>query len=176
MTEVKAQGLGSKENWYNQLRLTKRLYLPKYQSPIITIDFLRHVKNGHIVLPTVDQLKPFVCVFPPSIKQLRETLVEVLSQPEFEQSRPGPLIECLEKRSADKEWLLSLLHFVDPEQCYFRKDYRPEGKKPEEKEMILCVNNDDGFFTEAGLPLKGKPRANLRLMFTQEERDEIKTQ
>ena len=54
MNDVKAQGLGSKENWYNQLRLTRRLYLPKFNSPIVTVDFLRHVKNGQIVLPTVD--------------------------------------------------------------------------------------------------------------------------
>ena len=113
-------------------------------------------------------------MFPPSIKKLREVLVEVLSRAGFEELADGNLIESIDKRSADKEWLITLLHFVDPAQCYFQKDYRPEGKKPEQEEMVLCVNNDDGFFTEVGLPQKGKPRANLRLMFTKEERDEIK--
>ena len=102
--------------------------------------------------------------------------MEVLSREQFAEMGPVNLIEALEKRSADKEWLIALLHFVDPDSCYFKKDYRPVNKKPEEPELVLCINNDDGFFTEAGLPVKGKPRANLRLMFTQEEREEIKTQ
>jgi hypothetical protein len=47
---------------------TKRLLMPSFKAPIVTVEFLRQVKNGWIKLPTVDNLKPMICTFPPTMK------------------------------------------------------------------------------------------------------------
>jgi len=153
-----------------------RILLPSFKSPIVTVEFLRQVKTGIIKLPKIDDVRPFVCIFPPTIKKLREELVTALQLPSSADMEPEILIEHIEKRSADKEWLLQLLHLANPRLKYFQRDYRPEVKKNDQVEFVLTVNNEDGFFSQATMPQAGKGRANLRLIFSEEERAEIKKQ
>ena len=91
-----------------------RILLPSFKSPIVTVEFLRQVKTGIIKLPKIDDVRPFVCIFPPTIKKLREELVTALQLPSSADMEPEILIEHIEKRSADKEWLLQLLHLANP--------------------------------------------------------------
>jgi hypothetical protein len=146
LDEVKASNLGSKENYYRAIATSMRLVLPAFKSPIVTVDFLRQVKTGVIRLPKVDDLKPFVCVFPPTLKRLREELVSALREERWACMEPACLIQHIEKRSADKEWLLQMLHLTNEECCYFQPQYRPEAKK-KEQDYVLIVNDEDGFFS-----------------------------
>lgn len=72
----------------------------------------------------------------------------MLKSGKVDRMEPQLLISHLEKRSADKEWLLHMLHFVDEDCPYFKADYRPPIKKKAENEIVLTVEDPDGFYAQ----------------------------
>ena len=91
----------------------KKVFLPEYRSQIITIDFLRGCRDGNIETFKLEQCHPVHVPYKPTIKKLREMVVELCGA--FAASPQRKMLGAyVEKYSADQNWLLILLQKLNP--------------------------------------------------------------
>ena len=88
------------------------------------------------------------------------------------------LLEALQKRACEKEFLLGLLHYHKPDAVYFQKTYvgQARQRKPKQEGFRVNMGNADGFLTTeltTVMQKKNKGRANMGLFFNKEQRANI---
>ena len=111
-------------------------HLPAFKSPIITVAFLKDVYNGVVYCPKKREIKAHTCVNPPDRKTCEDYLAQGIltaaSQERDDEMRKSILVlrEYIQKRPADREWLLDTLFLATTgSHAIFKKDYQPPKKQ-----------------------------------------------
>ena len=131
--------------------------LPAEKQTIMSIKFMHLVRGRQVMMPRAeDGPVNHVVAYPPTNKMIVELIAEAAETlPEresYDDEMMAPvrrLVKILQKKSADKAWLLRVLHHLDSGHPVFAKDYRyvrPANKlNPDRLEVF---HNDDGFYDD----------------------------
>ena len=157
----------SKINLSASVRNKKELYkaclrngfiMPSMKSSLCTIDFMFEVKAETMYCPTISDLKGRkACPDPPDIKTLMIFISAAVMKHErngsladFEKVQLKALQERLQKKKANKEWLIDVLWCLDGDHPIFEKDYVYRRPKDSHLDYMKLIPNEKGFFD--GLP------------------------
>ena len=146
----------SKQHFYNAMLLAGYV-LPAVSQGIISIKFMHQVRSREVWMPKGEDISVCRQVPYPPTNDMIVDLITVAAGSQvgrngWTEENLGPvhaLVERVQKKSADKSWLLKLLYYFDPECEVFSKGYRyvrPRNKlHPERMEVF---GNDDGFWND----------------------------
>ena len=157
----------SRINLSGTVRNKKELYkacqrnefvMPSMKCSLCTIDFMFEVKAGKIYCPKIKDLKGRkACPDPPDIKTLLTFISAAVMKHEanqslanFEKVQLSALLERLDKKQCNKEWLIDVLWCLDESHPIFEKNYVYRRPKDNHVEFMQLIPNENNFFD--GLP------------------------
>ena len=157
----------SRINLSGTVRNKKELYkacqrnefvMPSMKCSLCTIDFMFEVKAGKIYCPKIKDLKGRkACPDPPDIKTLINFISAAVMKHEanqslanFEKVQLSALLERLDKKQCNKEWLIDVLWCLDESHPIFEKNYVYRRPKDNHVEFMQLIPNENNFFD--GLP------------------------
>ena len=116
------------------------------------------VKAGKIYCPKIKDLKGRkACPDPPDIKTLINFISAAVMKHEanqslanFEKVQLSALLERLDKKQCNKEWLIDVLWCLDESHPIFEKNYVYRRPKDNHVEFMQLIPNENNFFD--GLP------------------------
>ena len=155
-------------------------YLPSYNSPIITMDWLSKVRFEEIWCPKRSQLrKEVACYSYPSKDILYEKIYAGLKKemrrhgltPKQKDAIAG-LGFSLSARAPNVEWMVDVLAILNPKDEIFKKSYMYV--RPKETSKIEPVmNNTDGLYDNLPPLSESALRKTNRLQMPKVEREKI---
>ena len=145
-----AQKVKSKKDLYEAL-VRNGWYPPKLKSTMVSEHYLVNVMDGTYYCPKAEEVRVRLCPRPPPKEVLLEKFRKLMSD-------KGLRSGMQEGKWPDKDWLVTVIATLHPEDEIIRKDYVPPARKNviEEQKTIKVPN---GFFD--GLPdSKSKVKRN----------------
>ena len=105
-------------------------FLPPLKNQFTTQKFLLEVFNGTCFCPKQVDVKPIVCLYPPTNQHLVEIIASMIEQngnyqSEEQANQYKRLASHMRRHTPDKQWMLFLLSTLNPEHEIFKKGYRP---------------------------------------------------
>lgn len=158
--------------------LRNGLVLPSRKSHLCTIDFMTGTRDRLLWCPWIQKSIAYVCVRPPPIAQLRDSIVGLFHFNMYrldaaEQKRVRAYLEHVQARNADVKYYVQVIGYLtDGKHEIFHKGYMPP-KKP--SVPLPTVDNSNGFYT--GLPASTskckRPRWKLNVQPADREKYEL---
>lgn len=138
--------------------LRNGFYLPKLKDSFVTMQLLRDLKDGNIILPKSDEIRFKNCPTPPPkavvAAEIQKTLIS--SFPHNPSSQK--LADLIVKKPPSSTYCLALLSTLKPDHNFFDRQfvYEPKRSVPIEDDENY-VRDPNGFFENLP-PIKGKRR------------------
>ena len=163
--------------------IRKGWLMPKLNTPLCTLNFMEAVRMGEIWCPKREDIAhPVVVVTPPPQDILAEAIVHALKNGiatcahGFNSAPLENLMQLLQKKKADTQWLLEVLNVLDENHRVFAPDYvyvKPRKPHAVKNQMIA---NHDSFFD--GLPMmpskKSKRVSTFRVSKTERQEQKVR--
>ena len=131
----------SKKDLYEAL-VRNGYYPPKIKSNMVSEHYLVNVMDGTYYCPKADEVRVKLCPRPPH----KEVLLEKFKK---QMADKGLRSGMQEGKWPDKEWLITVIATLCPDDEIFKKDYLPPPRKNVIEEQ-KTINVTNGFFE--GLP------------------------
>jgi hypothetical protein len=140
------------KNDMHRLLLVEGFVLPRPQSTICTVAFLRAVFDGDMYCPHLSACVHRPVLYPPPIKQLQEDLLGAIRTHCDDSTNDripakSALYQVLLHKQADRDFLLAGLAALDGEHPVLQKNYRPPGRQTTIKQA-LTVADPDGYLQQ----------------------------
>jgi len=129
----KAQMLVPDKKTFYKACLRNQFCMPAYKSSLCCIKYMERIRSGKYWCPKTQDVNPVYVADPPLKTDIVAHLLAFAKDKNLN-------LGITEKRQPDKQWALLVLHKLQPNHAYFRKDY----VRKTVKEKIM-INNDDGF-------------------------------
>ena len=135
--------------------------MPAYKSSLCCVKYMQRIRSGKYWCPKTQDVNPVFVADPPLKTDIVTHLVAFAKDKNLN-------LGITEKRQPDKQWALLVLHKLQPNHVYFRKDYVRKTVKDK-----MMVDNNDGFLDN--LP-PGPLKKKFGMIFKETEEVMLKRQ
>jgi hypothetical protein len=130
-----------------RLLAVEGVVLPRQQSAICTVDFLRRVFDGSMWCPHLSTSVHRPILNPPTIRDLQDMTIDALREHcSDEESDRVPaklaLLEVLENKVADRDFLLAVIATTDEQHPVLQKNYLPPRKLTRVAQALMVADPD----------------------------------
>ena len=128
--------LGSKDAFY-LFMLRKQYYMPDIKYSAVTISYMDRGFRGLLFIARQDECSPIRLATPPSKDICKRILLELLDASAEHEDGHWALLQHLQDKDADLNWILSMIHFLKPKHALFSESYYelPKSRKAANDEL-----------------------------------------
>ena len=128
-------------------------FMAPRNSPINTSKFMIELYNGTVILPKSNDVRNFNVLHPPTRDDLIEMIANMIENHGNYDTEEvcqawNRLAMYLRKCKPEKQWLLGLLNFFNPDHEVFTKGYKPPNALQQNERVQPMFENRNGFFSD----------------------------